>query len=455
MLRHAFHRILASLALLAASVSAIAADAPVGDVIVLKAARLFDSTGTTLRTNAMIVVRGDRIIAIGNADVPPGARVTDLGDATLLPGFIDAHTHITDESDLNYYRGVYDGLMRFPAEQAHYAALYARRTLEAGFTTIRNVGADDFVDIGLRNAINAGITDGPHILTAVHAIGSTGGHCDQAPFPPERVKPHGPIEGVCNGPNECREAVREQLKYGADVIKVCASGGVLSETDPVDTPQLTADELSAIISEAHKWKRKVAAHAHGDQAARMAIDAGVDSIEHGSFLTDDTLKLMKAKGVYLVPTRLAVYWTNKQADTFPPQIAAKARAAYAAHEKMFRSALKIGVPIAFGTDSAVSPHGMNALEFSLMTDIGMTPTAALLAGTRESAKLLGVDADVGTLQVNKIADIVGVAGDPLANIHSTERPIFVMHKGVVVFQKTGFCSGAGCPAGQQSSGGHH
>jgi imidazolonepropionase-like amidohydrolase len=407
------------------------------ETLVLKAAHIFDSTGTALKDGVIVVVRGDRIVSVGTAAAPAGARVIDLGDATLLPGFIDAHTHLTMQFDTDYYRGVYNNLMRFPAEQAMYAALYARRTLEAGFTTVRNVGADDFVDVGLRNGINAGITEGPHMLTAVHGIGSPGGHFDHYALPPDRVKPWGPIEGICSGPEQCREAVRYQLKWGADVIKIAASGGVLSETDPVDVPQLTPEELTAIVSEAHKWRRKVAAHCHGDAAARLAIDAGVDSIEHGSFLTEDTLKLMKAKGVYLVPTRLAVYWVNKMADTFPPQIAAKARAAAAAHGDMFKTALRVGVPIAFGTDAGVYPHGMNAMEFGLMTDLGMSPSAALLAGTREAAKLLGVQADVGTLEAGKAADIVAVPGNVLNDIHATEHPILVMQHGHVVLQKAG------------------
>jgi imidazolonepropionase-like amidohydrolase len=242
------------------------------------------------------------------------------------------------------------------------------------------------------------------------------------------------MEGVCNGAEQCREATRLQMKYGADVIKICASGGVLSESDPVDVPQLTPDELKAIISEAHDWGRKVAAHAHGDRAARLAIDAGVDSIEHGSFLTEETMKLMKSKGTYLVPTRLAVYWVNKQAATFPPAIAEKARAAAAEHEKTFRAALRIGVPIAFGTDTGVSPHGMNAKEFALLVEIGMSPAAALLSGTRESAKLLGVDAEVGTLESGKFADVVAVPGNVLQNIAATEQPLFVMKHGQIVRQ---------------------
>jgi imidazolonepropionase-like amidohydrolase len=430
----------AALTILAFAAAVMATGAPRADdaptaaaapeTVLLKAAHVFDSTGTALRDGVSVIVRGDRIVSIGTAAAPAGARVVDLGDATLLPGFIDAHTHLTVQTDKDYYRGFYAEMMRFPAEQAIYAALYARRTLEAGFTTVRNVGAwDDFIDVGLRNAINAGITEGPRMLIAVHGIGSPGGHFDGYAFPPNRVKPLGPIEGICSGPEQCREAARYQMKWGADLIKIAASGGVLSESDPVDVPQLTLDEMRAIVSEAHAWRRKVAAHCHGDAAARLAIEAGVDSIEHGTFLTEDTLKLMKAKGVYLVPTRMAAEWVRKMADTYPPQIAAKARAAAAAHQSMFKSALRIGVPIAFGTDAGVYPHGMNAMEFGLMTDLGMSPAAALLAGTRDAAKLLGVEADVGTLEAGKTADIVGVPGNVLSDIHATEHPIFVMHLG--------------------------
>jgi imidazolonepropionase-like amidohydrolase len=419
------------------AVRAQTAAPPAPETIVLKAAHVFDSTGTLLKDGALVVVRGDRIVSVGSGEAPAGARVIDLGDATLLPGFIDAHTHLTMQIDKDFAQYKYDGLRRFPAEQAMYAAFYAKRTLEAGFTTVRNVGAEDFVDVGLRNGINAGITEGPRMLTAVHGIGVPGGHFDDYSLPPDRMKPWGPIEGICSGADECRQAVRYQLKWGADVIKIAASGGVLSETDPVDVPQLTPEEMAAIVSEAHKWHRKVAAHCHGDTAAREAIEAGVDSIEHGSFLKEDTLKLMKAKGVYLVPTRLAVYWVNRMVDTYPPQIAAKARAAAAAHGDMFKAALRIGVPIALGTDAGVYPHGMNAMEFGLMTDLGMTPAAALLAGTRDAAKLLGVQDEVGTLEAGKIADLVAVPGNVLSDIHATEHPLFVMHLGHIVVQKTG------------------
>jgi imidazolonepropionase-like amidohydrolase len=419
--------------LAAAVVGSVQAGEP-AQPIVLKAAYLFDSKSGKLTTGGAVVVEGDKIKAIGAQGAPANAKVIDLGDATLLPGFIDAHTHITNEFPEDYYRGFHTDMYRFATEQSHYAAIYAKRTLEAGFTTIRNLGAGEFVDVGLRNAINSDVTTGPTILTAVHSIGSTGGHCDQGPFPPNRIKPLGVMDGVCNGADECRAAVRYQLKWGADVIKICSSGGVLSEADPVDVPQLTPDELRAIVSETHAWKRKVAAHSHGDLAARQAVEAGVDSIEHGSFLSDDTLRLMKTKGTYLVPTRLAVYWVNKVAETFPPAIAAKARATLVEHERVFRSAMKIGVPIAFGTDSGVSPHGMNAKEFALMVEIGMPPAAALISGTREASKLLGISTEVGTLEAGKFADIIAVRGNPLNNISTTEKPVFVMKHGHVVVQ---------------------
>lgn len=414
---------------------AFAAHADSDAVVALKAARLFDAVSGTLRSDAVVIVQGSKIVAVGGA-VPAGARVIDLGDATLVPGFIDAHTHLDHEFQKDYYKDFYyTQIFRFPAEQAQYAAMYARRTLEAGFTTVRNVGASDWIDVGLRNAINAGVTAGPRILTAIHAIGVTGGHCDQSPYPPERRPPVGPIEGVCDSADECRKAVRDQMKWGADVIKICASGGVLSESDPVDVPQLTPAELDAIVSEAHKWKRKVAAHCHGDLAARQAIEAGVDSIEHGTFLTEDTLKLMKKKGVWLVPTRMAADWVGKNADTYPPQIAAKARAVGKTHAEMFRTALRVGVPIAFGTDAGVYPHGMNAQEFGLMTDLGMTPSAALISGTRDAARLLGIDGETGTIEAGKLADIVAVPGNVLENIHATEHPIFVMKQGKIVRQQ--------------------
>jgi imidazolonepropionase-like amidohydrolase len=407
-----------------------------GETLVIRAAYLFDAVNGTMRNDGVVVVQGGKIVGVGNnAVAPAGARILDMGDATILPGFIDAHTHLTEEFNADYYRGVYDKLMRTPAEQGFYAARWAKRTLDAGFTTVRNVGGSDHLDIALRNAIDAGVVQGPRILSAANSLGSTGGHCDGRSWPADRIKPPGLIEGVCNGPESCRQAVREQMKYGADVIKICASGGVLSEADPVDVPQLTPDELRAIITEAHNWKRKVAAHAHGDVAARLAIEAGVDSIEHGTFLSEDTLTLMRRKGVYLVPTRSAVDWVGRQADTYPPKIAEKARVANAAHDAMFKNAIRLGVPIAFGTDAGVFPHGTNAKEFSLMTAVGMTPTNALLAGTREAARLLGLSEEIGTLEAGKNADIVVVPGDAAANVRATETPLLVLRNGQVVVEK--------------------
>jgi len=427
---------LAGTALLSASTIVSAQTSVPAKITVLKAAHLFDGKSGRLVEPGIVVVQGDRILSAGStADAPATAEVIDLGDATLLPGFIDAHTHVADDHQDDWAKAFHDDLLRFPAEQALHAAQNARVTLEAGFTTIRNVGAADFVDIGLRNAINEGITVGPRILTAAHAIGSTGGHCDNAPIPPDRVKPAGPIEGVCNGPEECRAAVRYQMKWGADLIKICASGGVLSESDPVDVPQLTPAELDAIISEAHAWGRKVAAHAHGDRAAHLAVEAGVDSIEHGSFLKPETLRLMKQKGTYLVPTRMTQLWVRAKASSYPPKIGAKALAAAAAHDEMMKNALKIGVPIAFGTDAGVYPHGLNAQEFGDYVDVGMSPAAALMTSSIGAAKLLGIDQDAGTLEAGKFADVVAVRGNVLKNIRTTEAPTFVMKQGQVILRK--------------------
>jgi imidazolonepropionase-like amidohydrolase len=424
---------LASLGLLLAGVAvADTPPEPESVPIVLKAAHVFDAVSGKLGGPGMLLVRDGRITAAGRTvDVPEDAKVIDLGDATLLPGFIDAHVHLTGQMGEDWYKDFYEQTFRFPPEQAYYAALYAKRTLEAGFTTVRNVGASDYVDVGLRNAIEDGIVEGPRMLTAVHAIGSTGGHADQGPYRPDRVAPLGPIDGVCNGPDECRAAVRYQIKYGADCIKFMPSGGVLSESDPVDVPELSQAEMDAIVDEAHAWKRKVAAHCHGDEAAKMAIRAGVDSIEHGTFLKADTLKMMKEHGVYLVPTRMAVKWVGKMADTYPPQIAAKARAAVAAHDTMFREALRIGVPIAFGTDSGVSPHGLNAEEFVDMQELGMPAAEALQAGTIEAARLLGVDDEAGSLEVGKRADVVAVSGNVIDDLTETEHPLLVMKGGTV------------------------
>ncbi len=406
--------------------------APAVRPMVLKAAHLFDAVSGKLSEHGVVVVAGGKIVAVGsNASIPADAEVIDLGDATLLPGFIDAHVHLSQQGSPNWYRDFFDGAMRFPAEQALYGAHYAKATLEAGITTVRDLGSDDYVALGLRNAINAGMIPGPRMLVANYPVGATGGHADKPPVPPQRVAVAGPLQGVCNGAEECRAAVRYQIKFGADVIKFMPSGGVLSLSDPVDNPQLTQEEMNAIVAEAHNWGRKVAAHCHGDRAAKMAIAAGVDSIEHGSFLKDDTLTEMKKKHVYLVATLFAGAWVGEHADTFPPVIAVKARAAAAAMQQMFQHAVKIGVPIAMGTDAGVEPHGLNAREFSLMTKNGLPPEQALMAGTANGADLLGLADQIGTLAAGKSADIVAVAGNPLTDMKTTEHPLLVMKQGTV------------------------
>lgn len=350
----------------------------------------------------------------------------------MLPGFIDAHVHLSGQSTDNWYGDFFDNTMRFPAEQALYGARNARVTLEAGFTSVRDVGSADWIALGLRNAIDAGAIPGPRMLVSNYAVGSTGGHADQDPVPPQRLPSATPLQGVCNGADECRAAVRYQIKYGANVIKFMPSGGVLSLADPVDSPELTQAEMDTIINEAHAWGRKVAAHAHGDKAARMAVQAGTDSIEHGSFIEDDTLRLMKAKGTYLVPTISAVTHVDEKIATFPPAIAEKGRAASSHLRITFRHAVQIGVPVALGTDAGVGAHGTNAREFHYMVQNGFTPAQALLAGTANGARLLGTIDRVGTLQEGKLADLVAVPGNPLADIRVTERPVFVMKDGAVV-----------------------
>jgi imidazolonepropionase-like amidohydrolase len=403
-------------------------------VIALKAARLFDGRSDRSIANGVIIIEGTKIREVGaGLAIPTDATALDLGDATILAGFIDAHTHLSDEASESWLTDFYEGLRRPVAEQARFVAGYARRTLDAGFTTVRDVGSHDSIDVGLRNAIDKGLIAGPRMLVARDAIGATGGHCDQTGFPAGTFGPEsGPDKGIIHGADEARQAVRLNVKYGATVIKTCASGGVLSLGDDVAAPQLTDEELAAIAGEAHRLGRKAAAHAHGDLAARAAVKAGIDSIEHGSFLTDETLALMKAKGTYLVPTLLAGEWTGGKADKFPPQIAAKARAALAARSDMFRRALKSGVKIAFGTDSGVSPHGINAREFSLMTGLGMSPASALRAAGPAAADLLGLGNLIGTLEKGKEADIVAVPGDPLADIRATERVFFVMKAGRII-----------------------
>jgi len=426
--------VVAWLAATAAPTSALSQESKAHPITALKAARLFDGKSDALQSNGMVLVQGPKIIAAGmNLSIPAGALVVDLGDATLSPGFIDAHTHLTGEYADDWKQSFVDQFRRELAERAIASSVHARMVLEAGFTTVRDVGSDDLLDVGLRNAITRGLVPGPRMLVAVHGLGSRGGHADVTGLRHDLlVRETGPAEGIAHGPAEFREAVRYQVKYGADVIKFCASGGVLSLADEVDTPQLTLEEMTALIDEAHRLRKKAAAHCHGDRAARDAIRAGVDSIEHGSFLSQETLELMKTRGTFLVPTLLAGEWTGGRLEKFPQEIAAKAKAALAARSAMFRTAAQLGVRIGFGTDSAVSPHGINAKEFALMTGLGMPAIAALKSATSVDAELLGIAAKVGTIETGKLADIIAMPGDPTVDITATERVFFVMKEGKII-----------------------
>ena len=408
-----------------------AAGAQQQKIYALKAARLFDSTAGVMIQPGLVIVVDGKVQSVGGSTVPSGAAVIDLRDATLLPGFIDAHTHLTSDFDADYEGARLRDLQRTIPEQAIRAGENARKTLMAGFTTVRDVGSSDFLDVGLRDAINAGIVPGPRMLVAVKSLGSTGGHCDGGAGYRANVLNHetGPRDGVINSPDDGRYAVRYNIKYGADVIKTCASGGVLSPTDDVDVPQLTQTELNAIVEEAHTLRRKAAAHAHGAEAAKRAIRAGIDSIEHGTFVDDEALKMMHDRGVFLVPT-LTVR-IGLEASKFPPRVKAKADAAVKQQDNMVRRAIALGVKIALGTDAAVYPHGRNAEEFALMAADGLSPAQALQAGTVSAAELLGLSDKIGALKPGFAADIIAVRGNPLTDIRATQNVTFVMKDGVV------------------------
>jgi len=404
-----------------------------GPVTAIRAGNLIDGTGAAPMKNAVILVQDGRITAVGtNVPVPSGASVIDLSGETVLPGFIDAHVHLASHviGDGDWQHA---GLTELPSQTALLGAAHAQQTLEAGFTTVRVVGSANFGDVALRNAINAGWIQGPRIVAAGISFGIRGGHCDGTNgLQPYALGREGGVEvGVADGVEEVRNAVRYAVKYGADVIKICATGGVLSLTDSAGVQQYTEEEMRAIVETATQLDRRVAAHAHGTAGIKAAVRAGVTSIEHGSILDAEAVQLMKQKGTWLVPTLLAGFTVESlaAAGRLPPPIAAKALAIAPRMHNSFKLALDGGVKIALGTDAGVMKHGTNAREFELMVRWGMTPMQAIVAGTSSGATLLGLEREIGTIAVGKRADIVGVRGDPLQDITVLQHADFVMKDG--------------------------
>ncbi|MFY9561748.1 MAG: amidohydrolase family protein [Terriglobales bacterium] len=401
--------------------------AAVPKAVVIHAGRLLDvKTGKTL-TGQTIVIQGDKITSVGSdAQVPAGATVIELPNATVLPGLIDAHTHITFNPNFGYSR-----LAISVPREALIGAHNSKVTLEAGFTTIRNVGASGYADVALRDAVNAGDVPGPRMLVSGPALSITGGHCDNNLLPFDY---HATSGGVADGVEAVQHKTREIIKYGADLIKVCATGGVLSKGDNPQHSQYTLDEMKAIVTDAHRLGRKVAAHAHGAEGIRWASMAGVDSIEHGSYIDDAAIAEMKKNGTYLVPTLYLADWFFENAERIgtPPDLIAKGRDVMPAARKNVARAFAAGVKVGFGTDAAVYPHGMNAHEFAVMVKLGLTPLQAIQSATINDADLLGWSDKVGTIEPGKWADIVAVDGDPLADVTTLERVRFVMKGGEVV-----------------------
>src|SRR6266436_2886092 len=396
---------------------------------VIRAGRVLNVRTGELRTNQAIAIEGDKI-----AQIAPSSEITaasgdttmDLPDATLLPGLIDMHTHLT--FDLNSLG--YQGLGISTAREALHGARNARRTLEAGFTTVRNVGARDYADIALRDAINDGDVIGPRMVASGPALGITGGHCDENLLPPAF---HFQGEGVADGIEAVQHKVREVIKYGADVIKICATGGVLSKGDDPNASQYTMEEMKAIVADAHRLGRRVAAHAHGAEGVRWASEAGVDSIEHGHLMDDTSIATLKKNGTYLVPTLFLTEYmqTNLERSNVPEFSKQKMRDVAAAAQINVKKAISAGVKVAFGTDAAVYPHGLNAGEFHVYVKLGMTPLAAIQTATISAADLLGWTKTVGTVEVGKWADLIAVDGDPTKDVSILEHVKFVMKGGTV------------------------
>src|SRR3954468_24136320 len=402
-------------------------------LVVIKAAHWLDTAAGVARDNQALLIEGDKIKQAGpEADVTknagPNVRVIDLGNVTVLPGLIDCHTHITSQPE-NYYEDIF---RKTPIDVATTSHIYARRTLLAGFTTIRNVGADEYTDLALRRAIDNGKVPGPRMLCSAVALGSTGGHADLNGFSPylefKLIAP-----GIANGPEEIRQAVRRNIKFGADWIKILASAGVLSEEEAVGAPQYSQEEMKAAVDEAALWGKKVAAHAHGTEAIKMAVRAGVASIEHGSLIDDEGIRLMKERGTWLVADiynddYILAEYTRLG---YPQKIIEKERLVGRIQRENFRKAFQAGVKCAFGTDAGVYPHGWNAKQFAKLVEWGMTPMQAIQSATTSAADLIGWKGKVGQLAPGFFADLIAVKGDPLKDVAVLEKVDFVMKGGAI------------------------
>ncbi len=392
------------------------------------AGHMLDVKTGKMLDNVLVTIDGEKISAVSSEAAPSGANVINLPNATLVPGLIDAHTHLTGDPDFGYQE-----LAISTPKEALIGAKNARITLLAGFTTVRNVGAGGYTDVALRDAINEGMVPGPRMRVSGPPLSITGGHCDQNLLPYEY---HAKADGTADGIEHVQAKVREVIKYGADLIKVCATGGVLSKGDDPQASQYTLEEMKAIVADAHRLGRKVAAHAHGAQGIAWASEAGVDSIEHGTYIDDNAIKIMKAHGTYLVPTQYLGDWMRENAAKIglPAMYAEKMKAVTSVSRQNLKHAFEAGVKVAFGTDAAVYPHGLNAHEFAVYVQMGLTPLQAIQTATVNAADLLGWSDRIGTLEPGKFADIVAVDGDPTKDVTLLEHPVFVM-KGGTVYKK--------------------
>jgi imidazolonepropionase-like amidohydrolase len=402
--------------------------------VVVHAGHALDVKTGKLLADQTFVIEDGRIVGAGpsaETKAPGDAVRIELPNATVLPGLIDAHTHLTSDPKFGY-----EELGISVPREALTGAKNARLTLLAGFTTVRNVGADGYTDVALRDAINAGDVPGPRMLVSGPALGITGGHCDNNLLPYEY---HAVGDGVADGIAAVQHKVRENIKYGADLIKVCATGGVLSKGDDPQASQYTLEEMKAIVADAHRLGRKVAAHAHGAQGILWASQAGVDSIEHGSYIDDAGIAEMKKNGTYLVPTLYLADWflENAERNHVPDFLLSKAKTVMPVARRNIAHAFASGVKVAFGTDAAVYPHGLNAREFAVMVKLGLTPLQAIQAATINAADLLGQPGKVGSLEPGALADIVAVDGDPLKDVTTLEHVRFVMKGGEVVKNEYG------------------